>query len=119
MKVGFIGLGNVGGKLAGSLLRNGYDVTVRDLNEAFVADFVSRGAKSASSPKEMAENCDVVITCLPSPAICSQVVEVEDGIIAGISAGKVWLEMSTTDEAEVRRIGALVEAKGAMPVDCP
>jgi len=119
MKVGFIGLGNVGGKLAGSLLRNGYDVTVRDLNEAFVADFVSRGAKSASSPKEMAENCDVVITCLPSPAICSQVMEAEDGIIAGISAGKVWLEMSTTDEAEVRRIGALVEAKGAMPVDCP
>lgn len=119
MKIGFIGLGNVGGKLAGSLLRNGCDLTVRDLNPDFVNDFVSRGATSADSPKEMAEKCDVVITCLPSPTACSQVLEAEDGILAGLSEGKVWLEMSTTDEAEVRRIGALVEAKGAFPVDCP
>jgi 3-hydroxyisobutyrate dehydrogenase len=119
MKIGFIGLGNVGGKLAGSLLRNGCDLTVRDLNEEFVADFVSRGARTANSPKEIAEQCDVIFTCLPSPAVCSQVMEAEDGILAGISAGKVWLEMSTTDEAEVRRIGALVTEKGALPVDCP
>lgn len=119
MKIGFIGLGNVGGKLSGSLLRNGMDLTVRDLNQEFVDDFVSRGAKSADSPKEMAEQCDVVITCLPSPAACSEVMEADDGVIAGLSADKVWLEMSTTDEAEVRRIAALVEAKGAMPVDCP
>ncbi len=119
MKIGFIGLGNVGGKLAGSLLRNGKDLTVRDLNQEFVDDFVSRGASNASSPKEMAEKCDVIITCLPSPAACSQVMEAEDGVIAGLSAGKIWMEMSTTDEAEVRRIAELVEAKGAMPVDCP
>ena len=119
MKIGFIGLGNVGGKLAGSLLRNGYDLTVRDLNEEFVSDFVSRGAKSADSPKEMAVLCDVIITCLPSPKACSQVMEADDGVLAGISRGKIWLEMSTTDEAEVRRIGALVEATGALPVDCP
>ena len=119
MKVGFIGLGNAGGKLAGSLLRNGYDLTVRDLNESFVADFVARGAKSANSAKETAQNCDVIITCLPSPQICSEVMEAADGVLAGISKGKIWLEMSTTDEAEIRRIGALVEAKGAMSVDCP
>ena len=119
MKIGFIGLGNAGGKLAGSLLRNGYDLTVRDLNEEFVSDFVSRGAKSAHSPKEMAELCDVIITCLPSPKVCSQVMEADDGVLAGISRGKIWLEMSTTDEAEIRRIGALVEATGALPVDCP
>ncbi len=119
MKIGFIGLGNVGGKLAGSLLRNGKDLTVRDLNQAFVDDFVSRGAESAGSPKEMAEKCDVIITCLPSPAACSEVMEAEDGVIAGLSEGKVWMEMSTTDEAEVRRIAKRVEAKGAMPVDCP
>ena len=71
MKVGFIGLGNAGGKLAGSLLRNGYDLTVRDLNADLVADFVSRGVKSADSAKEMAQICDVIITCLPSPQICS------------------------------------------------
>ena len=119
MKIGFIGLGNAGGKLAGSLLRNGYDLTVRDLNEEFVSDFVSRGAKSAHSPKEMAELCDVIITCLPSPKVCSQVMEADDGVLAGISRGKIWLEMSTTDEAEIRRIGALVKATGALPVDCP
>ena len=119
MKIGFIGLGNAGGKLAGSLLRNGYDLTVRDLNEEFVRDFVSRGAKRAHSPKEMAELCDVIITCLPSPKACSQVMEADDGVLAGISRGKIWLEMSTTDEAEIRRIGALVEATGALPVDCP
>jgi len=119
MKVGFIGLGNVGGKLAGSLLRNGYDLTVRDLNEEFVKDFVERGAKSANSPKEMAEYCDVIITCLPSPTACSQVMEADDGVLAGISRGKIWLEMSTTDEAEIRRIGALVESISALPVDCP
>jgi len=119
MKIGFIGLGNAGGKLAGSLLRNGYDLTVRDLNEEFVVDFVERGAKSSNSPKEMAEHCDVIITCLPSPAACSQVMEADDGVLAGIGRGKIWLEMSTTDEAEIRRIGALVEATGALPVDCP
>ena len=119
MKIGFIGLGNAGGKLAGSLLRNGYDLTVRDLNEELVSDFVLRGAKSSNSPKEMAEKCDVIITCLPSPKACSQVMEADDGVLAGISRGKIWLEMSTTDEAEIRRIGALVEATGALPVDCP
>lgn len=119
MRVGFIGLGNVGSKLSGSLLRNGFDVMVRDLNQDFVDEFVARGAVAANSPKEMAEACDIVITCLPSPAACSTVMENDDGILAGISAGKVWMEMSTTDESEVRRIGDLVKAKGAFPIDCP
>ena len=119
MKVGFIGLGNAGGKLAGSLLRNGFDLTVRDLNKEFVDEFVERGAKSGNSPKDMAEHCDVIITCLPSPKACSEVMESKDGILAGLSKGKIWLEMSTTDEAEIRRIGALVDKVGALPVDCP
>ena len=119
MKVGFIGLGNAGGKLAGSLLRNGFDLTVRDLNKEFVDEFVERGAKSGNSPKEMAEHCDVIITCLPSPKSCSEVMESKDGILAGLSKGKIWLEMSTTDEAEIRRIGDLVDKVGALPIDCP
>ena len=119
MKVGFIGLGNAGGKLAGSLLRNGFDLTVRDLNKKFVNDFVERGANSGRSPKEMAEHCNVIITCLPSPKVCSEVMESKDGVLAGLSKGKIWLEMSTTDEAEIRRIGALVDAVGALPIDCP
>jgi 3-hydroxyisobutyrate dehydrogenase len=84
-----------------------------------VNEFVKRGANSGSSPKEMAEDCNVMITCLPSPKICSEVMESKDGILAGLSKGKIWLEMSTTDEAEIRRIGALVEVVGALPIDCP
>lgn len=119
MKIGFIGLGNVGGKLAGSILRNGFELSVRDLNEELVQNFVSQGASRADSPRELAETCDVVITCLPSPAACSQVMEAEDGILAGLSSGKIWAEMSTTDEAEVKRIAALVRATGAAPIECP
>jgi 3-hydroxyisobutyrate dehydrogenase len=67
----------------------------------------------------MAELCDVVITCLPSPKACSEVMESENGVIAGLREGKIWLEMSTTDEAEIRRIGTIVESTGALPIDCP
>ena len=119
MKIGFIGLGNVGGKLAGSLLRNGFDLTVRDLDDALVQSFVDRGADSAASPKEMAEKVDLIITCLPSPAVCSTVMECEDGVIAGLSEGKIWLEMSTTDDSEVTRLANIVQAKGAQAMDCP
>ncbi len=119
MRVGFIGLGNVGGKLAGSLLRNGMDVTVRDLDETLVAEFAARGAKSADSPKTMVETCDVIITCLPHPTISAAVVEGEDGLLEALGPGKIWLEMSTTDEAEVKRLGQKVLATGAAAVDCP
>jgi 3-hydroxyisobutyrate dehydrogenase len=119
MKIGFIGLGNVGGKLAGSLIRNGYDVTVRDLDKTIAQPFIDKGAGWADSPKAMAEHCDMIITCLPSPAACAAVMEAEDGILDGLSAGKVWAEMSTTDETEVKRLGALVASKGASAVDCP
>jgi len=119
MKIGFIGLGNVGGKLAGSLLRNGFDVTVRDLDRAAAQLFLDQGAAWAESPKAMAESVDLVITCLPSPAASAAVLEAEDGVLAGLGAGKIWAEMSTTDEAEVKRLGALVIERGAEPVDCP
>ena len=119
MKIGFIGLGNVGGKLAGSLIRNGHDVTVRDLDEALVAEFVARGAKSASSPRELGEAVDLIVTCLPSPDASSAVAEGDDGFLQVMRPGKVWLEMSTTDYSEIIRLGALVEAKGALFMECP
>lgn len=118
-KIGFIGLGNVGGKLAGSLLRNGLDLTVRDLNPDLEAAFVRKGASRAASPLEMARKVDVVITCLPSPAASATVMEAPDGALAGLTAGKVWLEMSTTDSAEVRRLGARVVEQGGQALDCP
>lgn len=119
MKVGFIGLGNVGGKLAGSLLRNGVDLTVRDLDRKVAQPFIDGGAKWTDSPREMAELVDVVITCLPSPAASAAVLESPDGVISGLGPGKVWAEMSTTDRDEVLRLGAKIRETGAEPVDCP
>ena len=119
MKIGFVGLGNVGGKLAGSLLRNNFDLTVRDLDENLTSSFKDLGAKIANSAKELAEEADLIITCLPSPKICAQVMEGEDGILEGLSENKIWLEMSTTDEAEVKRIGEKVIEKKAIPLDGP
>ena len=97
MKIGFIGLGNVGGKLASSLLRNKFDLTVRDLNQDIIKEFSNKGANIANSPKELAEKVYLIMTCLPSPQICAEVMEGEDGIINGLSENKIWLEMSTTD----------------------
>ena len=119
MKIGFIGLGNVGGKLAGSLLRNKFDLTVRDLDENLTNEFKNLGAKVASSAKELAEQVDLIITCLPSPKICADVMEGKNGVLEGITQNKVWLEMSTTDEAEIKRIGKKVIEKNGIPLDGP
>jgi 3-hydroxyisobutyrate dehydrogenase len=77
MKIGFIGLGNVGGKLASSLLRNNFDLTVRDLDENLTNTFKNLGAKVANSPKELAEQADLIITSLPSPEVSAEVMESE------------------------------------------
>ena len=119
MKIGFIGLGNVGGKLAGSLLRNNFDLTVRDLDESLTNPLKDLGAKVAKSPKELAEQTDLIITSLPSPEISAEVMEANDGIINGLSENKIWLEMSTTDENEVKRLGEKVIAKKGIPMDGP
>ena len=116
MKIGFIGLGNVGGKLSGSLIRNGLDVAVHDLNAALVATKVASGAKDGQSPALLMKTCDVVITCLPSPAASAAVL---DQMLPYVKHGKIWMEMSTTDEAEVKRISTQVSTLGGEAVDCP
>lgn len=116
MKIGFIGLGNVGGKLAGSLLRNGIDLCVHDLNGELVDSFVAKGAKKTGGPASLMRDCDAVITCLPSPAASDAVMR---EMLPEVGPGKIWMEMSTTDEAEVKRLGALVTEKGGAAVDCP
>ncbi|ABD54511.1 NAD(P)-dependent oxidoreductase [Jannaschia sp. CCS1] len=116
MQVGFIGLGSVGGKLAGSLLRNGVDLSVHDLDAAAVAEFVARGARAGGSAAALMRDCDVVITCLPSPAASAAVV---DQMLPEVAPGKIWMEMSTTDAAEVLRLAPLVEAAGGAVAECP
>ncbi|MGK0272350.1 MAG: 3-hydroxyisobutyrate dehydrogenase [Cocleimonas sp.] len=119
MKIGFIGLGNVGAKLSGSILRNGFDLTIHDLDKNLAQPFLEKGAHWADTPKEIAENCDMIITCLPSPATCAEVMEGETGILHAMRPGKVWAEMSTTDAAEMERLSKLVIATGARAVECP
>jgi 3-hydroxyisobutyrate dehydrogenase len=116
MHVGFIGLGNVGGKLSGSLLRNGTKLSVHDLNKSLVTEFVSRGAIDGQNPRNIMQTCDVIITCLPSPSASNEVMQ---QMLEFITPKKVWMEMSTTDEAEVKRLGALVKDKEGSAVDCP
>ena len=116
MRVGFIGLGNVGAKLSGSLLRNGVDLYVHDLETELVAGFVARGARDGGSPAQLMQACDTVITCLPSPAACAAVME---QMLPEMAPGKAWIEMSTTDASEVRRLAEQVNAVGAEAVECP
>ena len=116
MHVGFIGLGNVGGKLSGSLLRNDTKLSVHDLNKSLVTEFVSRGAIDGQNPRNIMQTCDVIITCLPSPSASNEVMQ---QMLEFITPKKVWMEMSTTDEAEVKRLGALVKEKEGSAVDCP
>jgi 3-hydroxyisobutyrate dehydrogenase len=119
MRIGFIGLGHVGAKLAGSLQRDGFELWLRDLDRGAAARLLDGGAHWTETPRELAEAVDLVITCLPSPAAVSAVMEADDGVIAGLTPGKLWLEMSTTDEAEVRRLAALVAERGASALDSP
>ena len=119
MKIGFIGLGDVGGKLAGSLLCSGFDLTVRDLNRDAAQPLRSAGAHWGESPAGMMEAADAVITCLPNPAASAAVLEAGDGLLSTMGVGTIWMEMSTTDEAEVRRLGEKVRALGGEPADCP
>ena len=92
---------------------------MHDLNDELLSKFKTLGAKVANTPKEVMSQCEVVITCLPSPNISAEVMEGKDGLLGEVKPGKIWMEMSTTDEAEVKRLDALVKAKGGFSVDCP
>ncbi len=119
MQVGFIGLGNVGAKLAGSLIRNGYEVIVRDTNRDAAEPLLQAGAAWGESGRALAEACEVVVTCLPSPVVSARVLEEPGGVLEGIADGTIWLEMSTTEADDVRRLGALVKARGGIAMDTP
>ena len=116
MRVGFIGLGNVGAKLAGSLLRNGTDLIVRDLDQSAAQPLLEAGAAWGESPAAMTEQVDLMITCLPSPQACEAVVT---QMLPEVTDGKIWLEMSTTDANEVARLADEVINRGGSAVDCP
>jgi 3-hydroxyisobutyrate dehydrogenase len=90
MKIGFIGLGNVGGKLAGSLVRSGFELIVSDLEPSQMSPLLTQGARAGESGKSIAENTDVVFTCIPSPVVSVKVMEEKNGVLEGLSPGKIW-----------------------------
>ncbi|MEE3328710.1 MAG: NAD(P)-dependent oxidoreductase [Myxococcota bacterium] len=119
MSVGFIGLGHVGTKLAKNLLESGYPLAVLDLQREAAQPLLMAGARWGETPRSLAESVDILITCLPNPAASAAVLEDPGGALEGFSDGKYWLEMSTTDSKEVRRLGQKVRDRGAWPADCP
>lgn len=119
MKYGFIGLGNLGRHLAGSLVREGFEVTVHDLNRDAASDLLAAGASWADSPRAAAEATDSLITCLPSPKASTAVMTGENGALEGIPSGGAWIEMSTNDAHEIERIAALGAARGVVTLEAP
>lgn len=116
MRVGFVGLGNVGSKLAGSLLRNAHELTVFDLDARKVDEFVALGARRAYDAAALMRDNDVVITCLPSPEVCRATVA---EMLPEVRAGKTWMEMSTTDVRVMKTLAQKVQAAGGSVVECP
>jgi 3-hydroxyisobutyrate dehydrogenase len=119
MRYAFIGLGNLGGHLAASLIRGGFAVTVHDLRREAAARHLAMGAAWAESPLEAGATADAVITCLPSPAASAAVLGGEDGVLAGLAPGGCWIEMSTSDRQEIARIAGRAAAKGIATLEAP
>ncbi len=116
MRYGYIGLGNLGGHLAMSLIRNGFDVTVYDLDPSLGERHVGAGAAWANTPKELAAQVDHVFTCVPSPLISEKVLL---QILEGLKPGGTWIENSTNGRDEMKRLAAMAEGRGIRTLECP
>jgi len=116
LRYGFIGLGNLGKHLAANLASGGFDVGVHDLNRAAADPAVAAGAHWVASAPELAQSCDALITCLPSPAASAAVM---NEALPFLHPGSTWIEMSTNDFAEVERIAALALGVGVSTLACP
>ncbi len=116
MRYGYIGLGNLGGHLAASLIGGGFDVTVHDMDRNLAARHIKAGGKWAEFPKALAEQVDCVITCLPSPAASESVLR---EVLKGLKPGSAWIEMSTLGRDEILRLAKLAESKNIRMMECP
>jgi 3-hydroxyisobutyrate dehydrogenase len=119
MKIGCIGLGHIGYHFAANLQRAGHEVTVHDIDKAKAEDLLAAGASWAASPAETARACEAVITCLPSVPVTTRVVEGENGLVEGFEPGDTWIDMSTNDVHETRRLAALLAERGVQMLEAP
>ncbi len=116
MKYGYIGLGNLGGHIAMSLIKAGFDLMVYDLNPALGERHVKAGAKWAATPRILAEQVDHVFTCLPSPIVSEKVLT---ELLQGLKPGSTWIENSTNGRDEIIRLAAMATAKGVRTLEAP
>lgn len=116
--IGFIGVGRMGGRLARRLQDAGYSLTIFDTSDAVVRPFVERGATAVESPAAVASACEIVITCLPTPAVVQKVALGPGGVIEG-SRVKIFIDMSTTGATYAKKIAEGLIAKGIKSVDAP
>ena len=119
MKIGFIGLGIMGKPMSRNLLKAGFKLIVYDIDETAVKIIEKAGAKPASSPKEVAQNSDVIITMLPKASIGKSVLEDENGILAGIKENSVVIDMSSVSPVASKEFAQMVEAKKCKFLDAP
>ena len=119
MRVGFIGLGNMGEPLAGFVQRAGFSLVAHDLRKAAAATLLERGATWAESPRDVAAQCEVVCICVPGPAEMRLVSTGPGGILEGVNAGAVVIDLTTNAPAVVREIGEPLKARGAHLLDAP
>lgn len=117
--VGFIGLGNMGGPVAGHILRVGYPMIVYDVRQDAAQKISRDGAAAAQSPEEVARRSDVIITALPMPADMEQVACGANGIVEGIRAGSVYVDISTNPPGLIRRIEPIFRERKAFVLDAP
>jgi len=119
MRLGFVGLGNLGRHLAASLVRAGFPLTVHDRDETAARPLLAAGAAWASSPRDVSAASDSVLTCLPSPVAVDAVVTGDAGLLEGLREGSTWIDSSTSDAHELRRLAALAEAGGVRCLEAP
>ncbi len=119
MKIGFIGLGIMGKPMSKNLLKAGYDLVVCDLNTAAVEDVVAAGAASAPSAKAVAEVADVIITMLPNSPQVKAVVLGEGGVLEGVKAGSVVIDMSSIAPLTSQEVAAELAKKDVAMLDAP
>jgi len=115
----FVGLGQLGGKLAASLLRHGFPLHVFDRDAAAVARLAGLGAAPAASPAEAAAAAGNAITCLPSPAASEAVLAGDAGLLSGLPIGGTWIEMSTSGREDMLRLARRAAAHGVEVLECP
>ena len=119
MKVGFIGLGVMGKKMALNVLKSGNDLTVYDVVKENVQDLVNEGAKSANSPAELAAECDLVLTSLPNSFIVENVVLGKNGVFEGAKSGMIYVDLSSITPKSIRKISDIAKEKNISVVDAP